>query len=187
VRLRAFDGELVIRGIEVQDLFSPLARLRFDADVQGMSLARLSQTYKEWGEVSGVLNGKVRNFEIAAGEISSFDIELKTVKKRGVRQVASAVFIRKLVPWGGPLLAQLRGGTYAYEVMGLRGKLRNDYLTLRGAVRKNNQEFLMLGSGFRRLNVAMANIDRPIPFKHFVSLFKQASDADTTRTRIEIE
>jgi hypothetical protein len=147
----------------------------------------MSNTYREWGNITGIINGNIQDFKIVAGEPSSFDIEIKTEKRPDIKQTVSTKFLKNFVPGIGKVLDKVGFTNYKYAVMGLHARLENDYVKLRGAVRKDGKELFMKGAGMKRLEIVFPNVDKRVPFKTFLNSFKGMLDTEIDDTQVQFK
>ena len=164
-----------------------MTEIGFSAEVKHLDLGKMSNTYREWGNITGIINGNIQEFKIAAGEPSSFDIEIKTENYPGIKQTVSTKFLKNFVPGIGKVLDKVGFTNYKYAVMGLHAHLENDYVKLRGAVRKDGKELFMKGAGMKRLEIVFPNVDKKVPFKTFLSSFKGMLDSDIDGTQVQFK
>ena len=186
VRFSTFGGEIIINDLRVTGLMTPLMGIGFSAEVHHLNLGMMSSTFKEWGSVGGILEGKINNFKFVAGEPSNFDIELKTVKTNGIKQVISANILKSFVPGVGGVLDNLGFTRYNYKVIGFNAKLANDYITFRGAIKDDGKEFFMKGAGLKKIDIVFSNIDKKIKFSRFIKSFESMMSSDFDETKAEI-
>lgn len=185
--INVFGGEIIISKLAVTNLFQSLMGIEFSSEIKHLDLGKLSNTYREWGSITGIMNGYIKDFSIVAGEPSSFDIEMKTDRKAKVKQVVSTKFLKNFVPGIGNILDKLGFADYKYVIMGLHAKLENDFITLRGAVREKGKELFMKGGGLKRLEIVFPNVDRRVPFKKFMSSFKGVLGTDFKDTQVQFK
>ena len=186
VRFSFFGGEIIINDLRVTRLMTPLMGIGFSAEVHHLDLGKMSSTFKEWGSVGGILEGKINNFKFVAGEPSSFDIELKTIKTKGIKQVISATILKSFVPGVGGVLDNLGFTRYNYKVIGFNAKLANDYITFRGAIKDDGKEFFMKGAGLKKIDIVFSNVDKRIKFSRFMKSFESMMSTDFDETKAEI-
>jgi len=186
VRFSFFDGEIIINDLMVTDIMTPLMGIGFSAEVHHLNLGKMSSTFKEWGAVEGILDGKINNFKFVAGEPSSFDIELKTKKTSGIKQVISANILKSFVPGVGGVLDNLGFTRYNYKVIGFNAKLENDYIIFSGAIKDDGKEFFMKGAGLKKIDIVFSNVDKKIEFSRFMKSFESMMSTDFDETSAEI-
>ncbi len=164
-----------------------MREIEFSAEVNHLDLEQMSNTYREWGNITGIINGNIQDFKIVAGEPSSFEIEIKTEKNPDVKQIVSTKFLKNFVPGIGKVLDKVGFANYKYSVMGLHARLENDHIKLQGAVREDGKELFMKGAGFKKLEIVFPNADRIVPFKTFLNSFKGILDSDFEDTQVQFK
>ncbi|HEX2227770.1 MAG TPA: hypothetical protein VHM64_11550, partial [Candidatus Binatia bacterium] len=123
-----------------------------DARFRDISLEEASKTFA-FGQISGILEGRVNNLVITAGQPSEFRANVQTVEKRGISQRISVESLNKItVLSSGNDAGGLYGGiasffdTFRYSKLGFKATLKNDKLTLHGVESREDGEYLVVGS-----------------------------------------
>jgi hypothetical protein len=187
IKIELFGGEITIMDLMLDNIFSPMRELGFSAEVNHLDLGQMSNTYREWGNITGIINGRIKDFRLVAGEASGFEIEMKTEKYSDVKQTVSTKFLKNFVPGIGKVLDKVGLTNYKYSIMGLHARLENDYIKLQGAVREGGKELFMKGAGMKKLEIVFPNVDRRVPFKTFLNSFKEILDSDFEGTQIRFQ
>jgi len=187
IRIKLFGGEITIRGLTVNNFLKPMAEIGFSAEVNHLDLGQMSNTYREWGNITGIISGSINDFKLVAGEPSSFEIEMKTENFPEIKQTVSTKFLKNFVPGIGKVLDKVGFTNYKYAVMGIHARLENDYIKLQGAVREDGKELFMKGAGLKRLEIVFPNVDRRVPFKTFLNSFKGILGSDIEGTQVQIK
>jgi len=185
MNIKLFGGEITIRDLTLNNFLKPMAGIGFSAKVKHLHLGKMSNTYREWGNITGIINGNIHDFKIVAGEPSSFEIEMKTENYPDIKQTVSTKFLKNFVPGIGKVLDKVGFTNYKYAVMGLHARLENDYVKLRGAVREEGKELFMKGAGMKRLEIVFPNADKRVPFKTFLNSFKGILGSDIDGTQVQ--
>ncbi|MGR3320069.1 MAG: hypothetical protein ACUZ8O_16495 [Candidatus Anammoxibacter sp.] len=187
MRFNVFGGNIVINNLILSNFMSSLMEIGFSANVNNLDLEQMSNTFKEWGYITGIISGKIDDFKIVAGEPSGFDVELKTEKRKGVKQIVSSTFLKSFVPGVGNILNNLGITTFKYDVIGLNAKLENDYISFKGAVREDGKELFMKGAGMKKLDIVFNNTDKRTKFKTFLGSFESMMDSNFDDTQVNIK
>lgn len=187
IKIELFGGKITIIDLMLDNYFSPMRELGFSAEVNHLDLGQMSNTYREWGNITGIINGRIKDFRVVAGEASSFEIEMKTEKYPDVKQTVSAKFLKNFVPGIGKVLDKVGLTNYKYSIMGLHARLENDYIKLQGAVREGGKELFMKGAGMKKLEIVFPNVDRRVPFNTFLNSFKGILGSDFEATQIQFQ
>ena len=80
INIKLFGGDITIRNLTLNNFLKPMTEIGFSAKVKHLDLGKMSNTYREWGNITGIINGNIEDFKIVAGEPSGFEIEMKTEK-----------------------------------------------------------------------------------------------------------
>jgi hypothetical protein len=187
INIKLFGGSITIRDLTLNNFMKSMREIGFSAEVNHLDLGQMSNTYREWGNITGIINGHIKDFKLVAREPSSFQIEMKTERHPKIKQTVSAKFIKNFVPGVGKVLDKVGFTNYKYEIMGLNARLENDYIKLQGAVRKGGKELFMKGAGLKKLDIVFPNIDRKVPFKTFMNSFKGILDSDFDDTQVQFK
>ncbi|NOG83617.1 MAG: hypothetical protein HND49_07365 [Planctomycetes bacterium] len=187
MNIAVFGGDITISDLTLSNFLTPLMGIEFSAKISDLSLGKMSATYKDWGGITGVVNGDIEDFKLVAGEPSSFDIQVKTKKVDNIKQTVSTKFLKKFVPGIGTVLEKFGLTNYRYAVMGLHAILENDYITLQGAVREEGKDLFMKGAGFKKLEIVFYDANKKIQFKKFMNSFQGIMSSDFEETQVQIK
>lgn len=187
IKINVFGGDITISDLALTNFLKPLMGIKFSAEIRHLNLGQMSNTFREWGSITGIINGSIKDFKYVAGEPSGFDIELKTVEDATDGQIVSAKFLKNFVPGVGKVLDKFGYTNYKYAVMGLHATLENDYITLQGAVREGGKELFMKGAGLKKLEIVFHDANRKINFKNFLNSFKEIMSSDFQDTKVRFQ
>ncbi len=186
--LTLFGGEATIEGISIHNVFSPVASMEATVALREIDLGRLTDTF-EFGHISGILEGYVRDLVISNGQPESFRAHLGTVERKGVPQRISVEALEKISILGSGASPSIFGRgvyrlfkEYRYAKLGFSGRLRNDNFTLRGIVREGDLEYLVRG-GVLPPKVNVINYTQEISFREMVKRLKRVQLAGEAETR----
>ena len=182
MKINAFQGEIVIFELGGSGLFGPVPLLKFGARVEDLSLADITRG-TPFGEIRGILRGRVENVEITEGQPQKFDLLLETVKKSGTSQKISIKAVDNIALIGGaqsPFMGA--AGILAsffkqlpYKRIGMRASLENDIFRINGTVLEGNREYLVKRGAFAGVNIINQNPDNRISFKDMVKRVKRVA------------
>jgi hypothetical protein len=152
ITLDAFGGRATIRGMEIENPLSQLRSIRMDAALEELNLEQASETF-EFGRISGVLAGAIRDLVFTQGQPAEFKADLHTVDRPGVSQWISVEALDKItVLSSGNEAGSIYGGLagffdfFRYSKLGFKAALKNDKLILRGVESKDGKEYLVVGT-----------------------------------------
>ncbi|MFQ5427953.1 MAG: hypothetical protein ACE5EZ_03130 [Thermodesulfobacteriota bacterium] len=152
MRLSLFGGLVVIKEMSMENVFSPVTALKSSIDILDIDLGALTSAF-EFGKITGVLQGRVKDLVIVQGQPESFFADIRTVKKRGVSQRISTKALENVSILGtGAAASVLNRGIYSlfneyrYEKMGFQGQLKNDELLLLGIETQGDKGYIIKGA-----------------------------------------
>ncbi len=185
IEINLFGGDITISNLTLNNYLKDMREIGFSAEVKRLNLGQMSDTFREWGNITGIINGHIKDFKLVAGEPSSFELEIQTEKHPDVKQIVSTKFLKNFVPGIGKVLDIVGLTNYKYSVMGLRARLENDYIKLKGAVREGDKELFMKGAGMKKLEIVFPNVDRRVPFNTFLNSFKGILNSEIEDTQVQ--
>jgi hypothetical protein len=169
---RVFGGKIEVSNIKASGVFTAAPVLMLNAACHDLMLNDMT-TDTTFGKIEGVLEGHIRNFEIAYGQPQKFDLLLETVKRKDVPQTISIKAVDNIAQIGGgqsPFMG-LAGAfasvfeRFPYKKIGIRAGLENDMFTINGTIHEDGTEYIVKRSGFSGVNIVNQNPDNRINFK----------------------
>jgi hypothetical protein len=152
IEIQVFGGRIQLSKMEIENPFSSVRSIKLDCRFQDIDLEQASKTF-EFGRISGILEGSVKDLVITNGQPSQFVAEVHTVQKSGVSQWISVEALNKITVLSsgnnaGALYGTLAGlfDNFRYSKLGFRATLKNDKLTLHGIESRDGKEYLVVGS-----------------------------------------
>jgi hypothetical protein len=178
VRLNLFGGEMRVSDISIDNVFTPVASLKSVVEFKDIDLGKLTGTF-EFGHISGILEGSVKDLVIVNGQPESFEARIETVKRRGVGQKISVEALEKISILGtGSSASILKSGIYRffkeykYRKMGFRGSLKNDNFLLLGIETEGDKGYIVRGA-LLPPKVDVISYTQNISFKEMVKRLKR--------------
>lgn len=166
-----FGGKVLIGDISGRDVLSRFPRLTFSADFRDLDLGRLTRRL-EFGEMTGMLQGHIRDCELFRGVPVRFEARLETVERPGVPRVVSVKAINNLAILGtGQKTSVLDRGLrrffkrYTYSRLGVEMRLADDVFELRGLERRGGRELFLRGRLPFPIDVVNAQPGRTVSFQ----------------------
>jgi hypothetical protein len=151
ITVQAFGGEVIVDNLTIHNIFGPVASVKTSIGIHDLYLDKLTETF-EFGHISGVVRGYVKDLVITNGQAERFEAALESVKTKGASQWISVEALKKISILGsGTSASVLNQGIYRffekyqYEKMGFRGTLKNDTLRLLGVEALGNRWYLVKG------------------------------------------
>jgi hypothetical protein len=175
IMAEAFGGKVLISDLYIPGIFTSAPVLKLNAQWNDLLLSEMT-TGTSFGKIEGVLNGHIRDVEIAYGQPQRFDLLLETLKIKGVPQKISVKAVENIAQIGGgqsPFMG-LAGAfasffkKFPYEKIGIRANLENDVFTINGTISEGGTEYLVKRGSFSGVNVINQNPDNRVSFKDMV-------------------
>ncbi len=184
--LRLFGGEVIISNLSVLNILGPVPSFRTSVEIKDIDLGRMTSTF-EFGRISGILQGHVKDLVITKGQAESFEALIETTKKQGISQTISVEALKKISILGsGSSVSILSSGIqqlfkqYRYAKMGFRGSLRNDKFLLLGIAAEGNREYIVKG-GFIPPKVDVISYNRKVSFQEMVNRLNRIKTPEPAR------
>ncbi len=176
LELQAFDGMIRVAGLKIRDPLGSLPVLTADAQLDGLDLTALTQTYS-FGRIDGRLDGTVSNIELAAWQPVGFKLHLFTPQDDDSRHRISQRAVENLTELGSGIPAGLSATVlrifddFRYDAIDVRIALKGNVATLDGLARPDGGYYLVKGAGLPRIDVIGRN--RSVAWKDLVERLQQ--------------
>jgi hypothetical protein len=182
LKATVFGGDILVSSLSASGLFTPTPLLKLNARWKDLRLVDLTGE-TSFGRIEGILEGYVKDLEIAYGQPQRFDLLLETVKKKGIRQRMSQKAVDSISQIGGgqsPFMGIAGIMTsffeeFPYEKIGIHASLENDVFQINGTIREGGTEYYVKGSGVPRVNIINVNPDNRIRFKDMVKRIRRVA------------
>lgn len=179
-----------VNGISISNVFSPIASLKLSIVIKDIDLSKVTETF-EFGHISGILEGFIKDLTITNGQAESFTVHIQTVKRKGISREISVEALENISVIGsGSSSAILNKGIYSffkkyrYNKIGFRGGLRNDNFLLLGVMVEGNRSYLVKGT-LLPPSVNVISYTQNISFSEMVNRLKRVNlieKGDTMKT-----
>ncbi|MCP3677465.1 MAG: hypothetical protein GY721_07740 [Deltaproteobacteria bacterium] len=176
--MRLFGGEMMVTGIAVENIFTPITSIGSSFEFSDIDLGLMTDAF-EFGRVTGVLQGYVRDLVITGGQPESFEAHIETVPRRGVGQRISVKALRKISIFGSDATdSVLSSGIYRffkeyrYGRMGFSGRLKDDNFLLTGIEAEGDKGYLIKGA-LLPPRVDVVSYSQNISFKELLNRIKR--------------
>jgi hypothetical protein len=186
IAMQLFGGEITVDNLSVKNMFGRVPSIETSIEVKDIDLSKLTSTF-EFGHISGIMRGSIRDLVITRGQAERFEAEIKSVKRRGVGQWISVEALKNISILGsGSSTMVLSQGIYQlfkryrYEKMGFKGSLRNDNLLLLGIEREGRKGYLVKG-GALPPRVDVISYTQNISFQDMVKRLKRVRIMDRAK------
>lgn len=188
---KAFGGTIKLSEIGAANVFSDVRSCRFSATLRGIDLRAVTNLF-EVGTISGILEGDVTGFEIAAGRPNAWHIDVATMKTKGVEQTVSPDFVNSLQYFTSGAVLQLleenlRKRKLYYKEFGFVSGMKNDYVRIAGKFNENGKEYFMRKPFLRDgINIVNGNPGAVHNFREIFERVREIIKGKTTPT-VEVE
>ncbi len=180
-----FGGRIVLRDLAVADPFTAGRAISLNVDLVGIDLKKLTDEVP-FGEVTGIVDGEVRDLVIVYNQPARFDFRLESVPRKGVPQTFSLKAVDNLTVLssgqrasagaGGFFMRFIRG--FRYEKLGIVSTLRNDTFTLNGTIREGGVEYLVKKPALFGISVVNREPGKVISFKEMAGRLRRVGQSD---------
>jgi hypothetical protein len=155
---RAFGGAITVHQLRLQDPLGVVPRLSADIVLQDLDLERLTRRF-DFGQITGLLGGEVRDLRLVAWKPVSFDARLGTPKGDRSRHRISQRALDNLTNLGSGVSGVLSTGflslfeDFAYDEIGLSCRLRDGVCDMDGVGKAETGYYIVRGRGLPRVDV----------------------------------
>jgi translocation and assembly module TamB len=149
MKIEAFGGDLRVRKLRLDSLFTPYSTSSADIDFTGIDLRQVTATFA-FGEINGTVDGYIRELRLFGAVPSHFEASFET-RTKGRRNISVKALRNLTTISQGGLSAVLSRGIYRfidfyrYRKIGLHCTLKNDVFVLRGTARDGTDRYLVDG------------------------------------------
>jgi hypothetical protein len=150
--VRAFDGDITVRNLRIQQPLGLVPRLWADARFEDIDLKTLTRTFS-FGRIEGRLQGRIDDLYMEAWQLVAFDAAFQTPPDDRSRQRISQKAVDNISNLGG---AGVGGAVsrsflrfledFPYRRLGIRCRLENDICYMDGVAPAENGYYLVEGS-----------------------------------------
>jgi hypothetical protein len=182
IKAGVFEGEIILSDFGASGMFTSTPVFRMSARMNALRLAGMTGG-TSFGKIEGVLDGYVRDLEVAYGQPQKFDLLLETVRTKGVSQKISVKAVDNIARIGGgqsPFVG-LAGGfatffkEFPYKKIGVRASLQNDVFRVNGTIREGGKEYIIKRGSFSGVDIVNQNPDNRASFKDMVKRIKRVT------------
>jgi hypothetical protein len=166
-----FGGVLRVSDISGEDLLSRYPQLAFSAEFHDIDLLQVTRTF-DVGEMTGIVQGYLRDCKLFRGVPVQFDGRLETVPRAGVPRTLNVKAINtiSLLGTGSKVTVLDRGlqklfDNYTYERLGIGLQLDDDRFRLTGLEHRGERELFLKGRLPLRIDVVNARPGQTVSFK----------------------
>ncbi|MCD6408465.1 hypothetical protein J7L87_05385, partial [bacterium] len=144
-------------------------------DIEDFNIEKFVSSISDEIYISGVIN--VNGFLNFKDKDVEMETTIKSVRKRGVKQIMNFGAVKVLVAMsGGNPIKSIGSSNFYYSKIGIKITLKNNYLTLEGlAGEKKNVQYMIKKSFLRQgINLTIDKKSNTIEISHFMRRIKNA-------------
>lgn len=183
-KVSMFGGTIEVGDISGQDVLSGYPKLAFSGSFRDVDLGALTKRF-DFGEMTGVISGWVKDCELFRGVPVRFEAELRTEPRKGVPRTVNVKAIDNIAILGtGGRIGVLDRGLhrfldhYTYDALGIHLSLDNDAFLLRGLERRGARELFLKGRLPFPIDVVNAQPGRTVSFR---TMLERVRSLDVSR------
>jgi hypothetical protein len=183
--VRVFDGELVLRDLEIRDPFGPIPVLEMAAEIHRIDLDPLTRAF-DIGRIEGRLSGTLDDLVLVDWTPRRMNLRLATPDKDPGRRRISQRAVDNLTEIGGGLQAALSAPflrlfeDFPYRRLGISCALEGDRCRMSGVADRADGSFVLVeGRGIPHLQVIGHNreVDWPVLIRRLQAVRAQQDPA----------
>jgi hypothetical protein len=173
-------GQIEASNIQAANPLSHLRKVSMEVLFREIDLEEASRSFK-FGQMGGIIHGDITNVVFSFGQPEKFELSIRSVKKRGIKQYVNAEAVNNLAILSTGTAFPFRKGIlqlfryFPYDKLGIYCKLENDIFTLRGTIRQNGVEYLIKRGLFRGIDVINQNPENQIRWKQMLRRLRAIS------------
>jgi len=171
--VHALGGEIEVHNINGMTPFTRLRKVSMDVLFEDIDLEEASRSF-EFGQMGGIIQGEIRGLSFSFGQPESFELGIRSVKRRGVKQYVNAEAVNNLsILSTGSGFSFKKGALqflkyFPYAKLGIYCKLENDVFTLRGTIHRRGVEYLIRRGLVGGIDVVNQNPDNRIRWRQML-------------------
>jgi hypothetical protein len=176
--VRAFDGDIVIHDLFLEQPFGLVPKLEAEADIRNLSLEQLTGAFS-FGNIQGRLDGDIRNLRLEDWKPATFDARFYTPPGDASRHRISQRAVDNLASLGGAGGALSRTfmrffKEFSYSRLGIACRLREGICEMDGVAPAEQGYYIVKGGGIPRIDVVGYN--RRVDWDTLVHRLKSVTD-----------
>ena len=159
ILVRIFDGDILIKQLQTQDLFGVYPQLSADVELDGLDLESLTRTFS-FGRITGRLDGYMRELRLEQWSPVSFDARFFTPEDDRSRRRISQKAVDNISNLGGAGMSGALARSFmrffeefGYKRIGIGCRLHNGVCQMAGAGPAKQGYYLVQGSGLPRIDI----------------------------------
>lgn len=178
--VRAFDGDILVKNLQLDDLFGPLPVLSADVELKALDLETLTSTFS-FGRITGRLEGQINDLLLEQWRPVAFDARFATPDKDPGPHRISQKAVDNISNLGGMGISGALSRSYlrffkefGYEKLGINCRLENNVCEMGGIEAADKGYYLVKGGGLPRIDIIGFN--RKTDWNVLVDKLKQVAE-----------
>ncbi|MEN8260907.1 MAG: hypothetical protein ABFS02_10030 [Pseudomonadota bacterium] len=183
LKIRVFDGEILIQSLSMTDVFNDLPTLSADLEIVNLDLNALTEKFS-FGNIEGRLDGRIRGLYLENWRPLAFNAWFATPPDDNSRHRISQKAVESISSIGGGGTANILSRTFlrlfdsfGYERLGLGCRLQGGVCELSGVEPVNDGYYIVKGGGVPRIDVIGYN--RRVDWNVLVQRLKRITASKT--------
>ena len=183
INIQVFAGDVVVRDLSIENIFSEYSKLSADIAFNGLDLEQLTDTFT-FGKIAGTLNGEVNDLVLESWQPVYFDAAFITPENDDRRHRISRKALDNLNSLGGGLSGTMSRGAisifpeYSYGQIGLSCRLNNNVCELGGVSATSDGFYLLTRGGLLPPWVEVKGSGRSIEWDQLIDGLKQIAKGE---------
>ncbi len=183
-----FGGRVIIQNISASDPLAPDRAVSCDVDLEDLDLKKVTDVVP-FGEVTGIIRGRIQGLTISYGQPESFDLILESVPRKGVAQTFSLKAVNSLTVLSSGQPATAASNPFwkrfirkiHYQKIGIASTLNNDTFTLNGTIHEKGLEYLVKKPGLLGIDVINRMPESKVSFKDMLSRLERIGQSENPK------
>jgi len=180
--IRIFGGRILIRHLQLEDLFGPLPVLTADIQVHDLDLETLTRTFS-FGKITGRLEGRIDGLRLEDWTPVSFDARFRTPEDDDSRHRISQKAVDNISNLGGAGISGALSRSFlrffeefGYDRLGISCRLQDGICDMGGVEPAKAGYYLVKGGGIPRIDIMGFN--RRTDWNILVDKLREISESD---------
>jgi len=181
--VRAFDGTILLKNLQLDDLFGPLPVLHADVELKALDLETLTSTFS-FGKITGRLAGRVNGLRLEQWQPVAFEARFATPENDPGSHRISQKAVDNISNLGGVGISGALSRSFlrffeefGYEKLGISCRLEKGVCEMDGIEPADQGYYLVKGGGLPRIDIVGFN--RKTDWSVLLERLKQVAEGGT--------
>ncbi len=183
IDFKAFDGDIYLHGVKIENLFSTNSRLTSNLELTNLDIEILTDTFT-FGKMEGTLNGYMNDFTLENWQPVYFDAKFETPKDDQRPHRISQKALENISEIGGGIGSSLSSSllrfvpSYSYGQFGISCRLEKGVCNLGGVKDTENGFYILTQGGLLPPWVDVMGSGRSILWDNLIEGIQQISEGE---------